>query len=125
MSRKYYTSNEYAPRPSQKPLIPIIINSVTGDLDGFDDGDKEFTCRQNETLTLIGPLAVPDQFFRIPLVRTDTGREVPVVAEVKDGVMTINAVFPTAGYWECNSDLINRSFPQPVFSMDTLTFTVI
>jgi hypothetical protein len=115
---------EMGQTPPQQ-LVPIVIESVTGDLDGFDDGHNEYTCRQNEQLILVGPLAVPDQFFRIPLVRTDTGREVPVVAEVKSQVMTITAVFPTAGYWECNSELINRAFEHPLFSMDTLKFTVI
>lgn len=120
-----YDEQLAAPDGMPMPMVTVILDNVNGVLDGFDDNDNEFTCMQGEPLTMSGPMPVVDQKLRIPLRRTDTGREMPVLGVVQDGVLSITLTFPTAGFWECNNELINRTFDVPQFDMSPLKFTVL
>ena len=103
----------------------VRITSAKGCLKGVNTPKNQYTCKQNKKIKLVGSVSLPNQSLQIPFVRSDTGREIPVMAVVKNNVITITVTFPTAGYWQCNNELINRMFAQPKLSIDTQTFTVI
>lgn len=103
--------------PEPTPLIPISIATVTGDEDGFDNGANEWTCKLGATVTMIGPLAVPDQMFRVPCRMLDTGRTIAAVGEVVGGQLTITLTLPELGYWQTTEELINSGFQQAVFAL--------
>ena len=110
---------------TESKLIPIVVNSVTPNEPDYDDSDNEYTVNQQLDIAITSPLDWPDGKLRIPAVRTDTGRTIPIVGTVKNKVLTIIANFPTAGYWVCGNEQINSAFKEPVFDMQTIKFTVI
>ena len=114
------------PAPNAPMLLPIIIESVTGDEEGFDNGPNEYTCRVSTAITITGPLAVPDQKFRVPCAMVDTGRTIVGVADVVSGVMTLTVTFPELGYWQTTQGMLNKGLPAPVFALpDPIKFVVI
>ena len=112
--------------PAAPKLFPIVIENVTGDEVGFDNGPNEFTCLLGATVTFTGPLAIPDRKFRVPCAMTDTGRTIFGVADVAAGVMTITVTFPELGKWQLTEAMVNDGLPQPLFALsDPITCVVI
>lgn len=112
--------------PSVLPMIPVIIDSVRGDEEGFDNSHNEYTVKLGRELVITGPLPVPDQRFRVPCSMRDTGRTIAAVADVVGGQMTITVTLPELGYWETTAEMLNAGLPQPTFSLaDPISFVVI
>lgn len=109
----------------EKALIPVVIEQVTGQLSGFDDAPRHFTVSENTDVIATGTLAIPDQKFRVPFIRQDTGRIQLMVAEVVDGQFTLTMNFKTGGIWVVNSELLNSNLPAETFSIEEHTFAVI
>lgn len=111
---------------SSIPLIEIVIDSdaVSPVLADYDDADKQFTVVVLTEIIVEGDFPVPDQMFRVPFRRVDTGRVVPMAAKVVDGKFSLRCVFPTEGEWEVTTDLINSKLPEPMFQVATHTFFV-
>lgn len=115
-----------AQTPTYNGLIPIVIDSVSGDEIGFDNANNEYTVKLGRDLVISGPLPVPDQKFRVPCSMRDTGRTIAAVADVVGGQMTITVTLPELGYWETTAEMLNASLPEPAFSLaDPLRFVVI
>lgn len=115
-----------APTPTYNGLIPIVIDSVSGDEIGFDNANNEYTVKLGRDLVISGPLPVPDQKFRVPCTMRDTGRIIAAVADVVGGQMTITVTLPELGYWETTAEMLNAGLPQPTFSLaDPIRFVVI
>lgn len=106
-------------------LATIISVSTVSPLLMDSPNENEYTVSQNVDVTITADMDCPDGSFRIPIIRTDTAREVPVIGTVKDKVLTVVINFPTAGYWECGNEQINSRLPAPLFDMKTLLFVVI
>lgn len=106
-------------------LIPVVIGQVTGNLPGYDDGERQYTVNENVDILATGNLPIPDQKFRVPFLRVDTGREQIMPAEVINGEFTITMNFKTGGKWVVNKDLLNSELPSPVFDIQEHTFFVI
>lgn len=91
----------------------ITIGSVTGDL--FHTPDfSEITLNTNAAIQITGTLALPDDQFRMPLLREDTGRVVYLLATVVGGNLTIDGKFAASGKYMVNEDLINSGLPETV-----------
>jgi len=110
-----------APQPE---LIPIIINSVSNTLTGFEDGPNQYTVAELTDVIATGTLAVADSKFRVPFKRDD-GAIRFMVAEVVGGVFTLTMNFKTGGKWIVNQELVDSSYPAPVFGITEQTFMVI
>ena len=107
-------------------MIPVIIDSVRGDEEGFDNSHNEYTVKLGRELVITGPLPVPDQKFRVPCSMRDTVRTIAAVADVVGGKMTITVTLPELGYWETTAEMLNAGLPQPAFSLaDPIRFVVI
>lgn len=107
-------------------LIPITIGSVTNTLDGFGDGENQYTVKENTNCVASGKLNIPAQKFRVPFLRVDNNRAVSMVATVDDdGNFSIELNFPTRGDWIVNTELLNSKLPQPMFSIAEQTFSVV
>ena len=120
---QFWNGSEFTPLINPEPspealvLFPIVIENVTGDEVGFDNGPNEYTCLLGATVTFTGPLAIPDRKFRVPCAMTDTGRTIFGVADVVAGVMTITVTFPELGKWQLTESMVNEGLPQPAFSL--------
>lgn len=112
-------------KPETETLIAIVIDNVTNSLPDFDDSDNQYTLRENTDCLATGSLDIPDQNFRVPVVRTDTNRKVYMLASVKDGAFTLTLNFKTGGEWLVNSDLINSELATPLFSIAEYKFKVV
>lgn len=106
--------------------IPVVIDNVSGQIDGYINNENEFTIpQQSDQVSATGDLAVPDRKFKVPFMRTDTGRVQLMPADVTNGQFTIPLKFETNGIWVINEKLINSEFPEPVFSISEYRFSVI
>lgn len=109
-----------------RQLVPVVIDSVSGQLDGYINNDNEYTVpQQSANVVATGKLAVPDRKFKVPFKRVDTGRVQLMPAEIVDGKFTIPLKFETNGIWVINQTLINSEYPEPLFSMAEYKFSVI
>ena len=106
-------------------LIDIQIDNITNTLADFDDSDNEYTVHEKVDCIATGQLAIPDQKFRGPFLRVDTGRTQIMLAEVINGAFTITINFKTSGKWVVNKTLLNSELQQPVFDIQEHTFFVI
>lgn len=106
-------------------IMPIVIGTVTNTLPDFDENDNQYTVTENTNCLAIGTLAIPNQKFRVPFRRLDTGRIQLMVAEVLDGKFTLSMTFKTGGIWVVNNELINAELAEPMFSIAEHRFAVI
>lgn len=107
-------------------LVPVVIDSVEGDEDGFDNSHNEYTVKLGQELVITGPLPVPDQKFWVPCTMRDTGRTIAAVADVVGGQMTITVTLPELGYWETTAEMLNAGLSQPTVSLaEPIRFVVI
>ncbi|PCH95333.1 MAG: hypothetical protein COB83_08815 [Gammaproteobacteria bacterium] len=107
-------------------LLPIVIDDITNTLADFDDSDNQYTINEKTDCIASGKLAIPTQNFRVPFVRTDTGRKAYMVASVDtNGNFTITLNFKTGGEWMVNTELLNSELPQPVFRIAEHKFKVV
>lgn len=111
--------------PPVSPLLDIVIHHVDGALSGFDDNPGEYTVPEGVNITATGTLNVPDQKFRVPFYRQDTGRVQPMIAEVVNGEFTLVMRFRTGGEWRVNADMVNSKFDTPMFHIDEYVFHVV
>lgn len=112
--------------PVETPLIPVIIDDVAGQLDGYVNNENEYTVPQSsDAVIATGQLAISDRKFKVPFLRVDTGREQLMPAAVKDGVFTLPLKFETNGTWIVNQKLINKEYEQDLFALDECRFSVI
>lgn len=112
--------------PANKQLIPVIIDSVAGQLDGYTNVENEYTVPQaSEAVIATGQLAIPDRKFKVPFKRVDTGRVQLMPAEVVSGVFTLPLKFETNGVWIVNQELINSDYEQDIFELTERRFSVI
>ena len=112
--------------PVETQLIPIIIDNVEGQLEGYVNNENEYTVPQSsDAVTATGKLAIPDRKFKVPFKRVDTGRVQLMPAEVKGGVFTLPLKFETNGVWVVNQELINTDYEQDVFELTERKFSVI
>lgn len=125
MSKFFRMPAEQNTTEIQDNLIAITINNITNTSPDFDDSDTQFTVHENEISIATGELLIPDQNFRVPFLRTDTGRKVYMLASVTDGVFTLTLNFKTSGEWIVNTELINSELLEPVFSILEHKFKVI
>jgi len=108
------------------PLLPIVIDQVTNILTDFDDSDTQYTVKENTDCIATGKLAIPKQNFRVPFIRTDTGRKAYMIAAVDElGNFTITLNFKTSGEWLVNTELLNSELPKAVFSIAEHKFKVV
>lgn len=117
-------TTEPEPEPTA-PLIEITINNVMNTLAGFDDGSNQYTVNEQTDITVNGTLAIPDQNFRVPFKRTDTGRIQLMPANVVSGEFTLTLNFKTGGIWVVDDEQVNSAYDTPVFSIIKQTFMVI
>lgn len=106
-------------------LIAVVIDNVSNVLSDFDDRDSQYTVNEGENVIATGSLKIPNQKFRVPFKRIDTGRTQLMVAEVDSGQFTLTMNFKTSGIWLVNNELINSELPQPIFSINEYRFAVI
>ncbi len=112
--------------PANKQLIPVIIDSVAGQLDDYVNVENEYTVPQlSDAVIATGQLAIPDRKFKVPFKRVDTGRVQLMPAEVVSGVFTLPLKFETNGVWIVNQALINSDYEQDVFALTERRFSVI
>lgn len=112
--------------PVETPLIPVIIDNVAGQLEGYVNVENEYTVPQsNDAVIATGQLAIPDRKFKVPFKRVDTGRVQLMPAEVVSGVFTLPLKFETNGVWIVNQELINSDYEQDVFALTERRFSVI
>ena len=112
--------------PVETQLIPVIIDNVAGQLEGYVNNENEYTVPQSsDAVIATGQLAMPDRKFKVPFLRVDTGREQLMPAEVKGGVFTLPLKFETNGTWIVNQKLINKEYEQDLFSLEQRVFSVI
>ena len=111
--------------PALQQPIDIVIENVTGALEGFTDEGNQYTVPEGVDIVATGTLLVPDQKFRVPFQRVDTGRVQPMVAEVVEGEFKLVMNFKTAGEWVVNNALVNSKFPSELFNIEDHVFYVI
>lgn len=112
--------------PVETPLIPVIIDNVAGQLEGYVNVENEYTVPQSsDAVIATGQLAIPDRKFKVPFKRVDTGRVQLMPAEVVSGVFTLPLKFETNGVWIVNQELINSDYEQDVFALTERRFSVI
>ncbi|TMP73542.1 hypothetical protein [Pseudoalteromonas sp. S1608] len=112
--------------PVEAPLIPVIIDNVAGQLEGYVNVENEYTVPQSsDAVIATGQLAIPDRKFKVPFKRVDTGRVQLMPAEVVSGVFTLPLKFETNGVWIVNQELINSDYEQDVFALTERRFSVI
>lgn len=112
--------------PKETQLIPVIIDNVAGQLEGYVNNENEYTVPQSsDAVIATGQLAIPDRKFKVPFLRVDTGREQLMPAEVKGGLFTLPLKFETNGTWIVNQELINKEYEQDLFSLEQRVFSVI
>lgn len=112
--------------PEETPLIPVIIDNVAGQLEGYVNVENEYTVPQSsDAVIATGQLAIPDRKFKVPFKRVDTGRVQLMPAEVVSGVFTLPLKFETNGVWIVNQALINSDYEQDVFALTERRFSVI
>jgi len=111
-------------------LITLTGFQVSPLEQGFDEAEYEFNVLRANPITATAMLSLPSQpgeKFRVPMLRTDTGRTdyfVAVVNENGDSI-TISGQFATGGCWVTNNELINQEFSEPMFEMPELRFMVL
>jgi hypothetical protein len=122
-----YTSNYLASIiPENKALIPVTIDNVAGQLDGYVNVENEYTVPQaSDAVIATGKLAIIDRKFKVPFKRVDTGRVQLMPAEVVSGVFILPLKFETNGVWIVNQDLINSDYDKPIFKLAERRFSVI
>lgn len=109
-----------------RQLAPVVIDYVSGQLDGYISNDNEYTVpQQSAGVVATGKLAVSNRKFKVPFKRIDTGRVQLMPAEVVDRKFTIPLKFETNGIWVINQTLINSDYLEPLFSMAEYRFSVI
>ena len=112
--------------PKETQLIPVIIDNVAGQLEGYVNNENEYTVPQSsDAVIATGKLAIPDRKFKVPFKRVDTGRVQLMPAEVVDGVFTLPLKFETNGVWIVNQALINTDYEQDIFELTERKFSVI
>ncbi|MEZ7277217.1 hypothetical protein [Pseudoalteromonas sp. 68 DY56-GL68] len=112
--------------PVETQLIPVIIDNVAGQLEGYVNNENEYTVPQSsDAVIATGKLAIPDRKFKVPFKRVDTGRVQLMPAEVVDGVFTLPLKFETNGVWIVNQALINTDYEQDIFELKERKFSVI
>ncbi|WKD23627.1 hypothetical protein NDQ71_00500 [Pseudoalteromonas sp. KG3] len=112
--------------PVETPLIPVIIDNVAGQLEGYVNVENEYTVPQaSDAVIATGQLAIPDRKFKVPFKRIDTGRVQLMPAEVVSGAFTLPLKFETNGVWIVNQELINSDYEQDVFALTERRFSVI
>lgn len=112
--------------PERPTLIPVNIDAVAGQLQGYNNADREYTVpQQSADVIATGTLAIEDRKFKVPFLRVDTGRIQLMPAQVVDGVFTVPLKFETNGVWVVNQELINTDFAQPLFELVEHKFSVI
>lgn len=112
--------------PANKKLIPVIIDNVAGQLEGYVNVENEYTVPQaSDAVIATGQLTIPDRKFKVPFKRVDTGRVQLMPAEVVSGVFTLPLKFETNGVWIVNQELINSDYEQDVFALTERRFSVI
>ena len=123
-----YNVDEYLASIASKEtqLIPVIIDSVAGQLEGYVNNENEYTVPQSsDAVIATGKLAIPDRKFKVPFKRVDTGRVQLMPAEVVNGVFTLPLKFETNGVWIVNQALINTDYEQDIFELTERKFSVI
>lgn len=112
--------------PINKQLIPVDIDSVLGQLEGYVNAANEYTVPQSsDEVIATGKFAIPDRKFKVPFKRIDTGRIQLMPAEVIDGIFTLKLKFETNGTWIVNQELINSEYDNHIFELSERHFSVI
>jgi len=106
-------------------LISINIDNVSNTLPDFDDSDREYTVKENTDCLATGSLGIKNQNFRVPFIRTDTGRKAYMIASITSGAFTITLNFKTGGEWLVNTELLNSELPAPMFAIAEHKFKVV
>jgi len=107
------------------PPIPVVITTVPGVESGYSDSDNNYTILEGVEYLATGTCAIPAQSFRVPFVRTDTGRKVYMRAVVAaEGAFVLYLNLPTKGEWYTDTDQLNSELPQPLFIIDKQVFKV-
>ncbi|TMO67248.1 hypothetical protein CWC18_00935 [Pseudoalteromonas aurantia] len=115
-----------AQRNEETALKSIVIDTVSGQLDGYANNDNEFTVpQQSNEVIATGQLAISDRRFKVPFKRIDTGRIQLMPAQVLDGQFSIPLKFETNGIWIVNQELVNSDFQTPIFELVEYTFSVL
>ncbi|NOU49505.1 hypothetical protein HG263_02945 [Pseudoalteromonas sp. JBTF-M23] len=113
-------------RNDENALKCVVIDNVSGQLDGYVNHDNEFTVpQQSNDVIATGQLAIPDRKFKVPFKRIDTGRIQLMPAQVVNGQLTMPLKFETNGIWIVNQELFNTDFPDMPFEMGEYRFSVI
>lgn len=111
---------------SPDPIYGVVIDHVSGQLDGYANNDNEFTVpQQSNDVIAMGQLSIPDRKFKVPFKRIDTGRIQLMPAQVQDEQFSIPLKFETNGIWIVNQELINSDFQNPTFEIVEYTFSVL
>ncbi len=113
-------------RPALKSSVAafeITISAVTNILTDFDDSDNQYTVIENSNSIASGGglISLYDMGltkFRVPFVRTDTGRKSYMVADIaQDGSFSITLNFKTGGEWIVNTELLNSELSEAELSL--------
>lgn len=122
-------SSDYDVTKYKSTLLPektdISILNVSPVLPDFDDSDKSFTVKEGLDIIATGAVSIPDQNFRVPFKRVDTGRIQLMVANVVNGEFKMTMNFKTGGKWVVNSELVNSELPKEMFSIEDHIFYVV
>lgn len=122
----YDVESFIAQRNEETALKNIVIDNVSGQLDGYANNDNEFTVpQQSSEVIATGQLAISDRRFKVPFKRIDTGRIQLMPAQVLDGQFSIPLKFETNGIWIVNQELVNSDFQTPIFELVEYTFSVL
>ena len=110
----------------KKPLVPVSLDTVSGQLTGYDNLENEYTvAQQSNAVIATGKVAVSDRKVKVPFKRIDTGRIQLMPGEIKNGTFSISLTFETNGIWIINQELINDELPEPSLSCNEYRFSVI
>ena len=104
-------------------LMPIVITGINGAVKQ-DTALTRVTCYEETNIIVTGTLTIPDERFSLPVKRED-GRIYLFLAEVISGAFTVVLNFPVSGTFTYSNAEANKNFPEPIFSVETLTFDVL
>jgi len=121
-----YIDNKFVHRPLElEELIPVVILSIPNVELDFHDADNNYTVLDGVEYLATGTCEIPAQLFRVPFVRTDTGRTIYMKAAVaEDGNFTLYLSFPTRGEWYTDTEQLNSGLSNAMFSIDKQVFKV-